>query len=49
MQRRQFTQVAIAAAAVSSLSAVALLSNTTAQAQAAKGCGLLGFRQNCAY
>jgi protein dithiol oxidoreductase (disulfide-forming) len=36
MQRRQFTQVAVAVAAVSSLSAVALLSNTTAQAQAAK-------------
>ena len=36
MQRRQFTQVAVAAAAVTSLSAVALLSNTTAQAQAAK-------------
>ena len=36
MQRRQFTQVAVAAAAVTSLSAVALLSNTTAHAQAAK-------------
>ncbi len=36
MQRRQFTQVAIAAAAVSSLSAVALLANSKAQAQAAK-------------
>ena len=36
MQRRQFTQVAVAVAAVTSLSAVALLSNTTAQAQAAK-------------
>lgn len=36
MQRRQFTQVAIATATASSLSAVALLSNTTAQAQAAK-------------
>ena len=36
MQRRQFTQAAVAVAAVSSLSAVALLSNTTAQAQAAK-------------
>jgi protein dithiol oxidoreductase (disulfide-forming) len=36
MQRRQFTQVAAALAAVSSLSAVALLSNTTAQAQPAK-------------
>ncbi len=36
MQRRQFTQVALAVGAVSSLSAVALLSNTTAQAQAAK-------------
>jgi protein dithiol oxidoreductase (disulfide-forming) len=36
MQRRQFTQVAVAVAAVSSLSAIALLSNTTAQAQAAK-------------
>jgi protein dithiol oxidoreductase (disulfide-forming) len=36
MQRRQFTQVALALGAVSSLSAIALLSNTTAQAQAAK-------------
>jgi thiol:disulfide interchange protein DsbA len=36
MQRRQFTQVAVAVAAVSSLSAVALLSNTSANAQAAK-------------
>jgi protein dithiol oxidoreductase (disulfide-forming) len=36
MQRRQFTQVALATATVTSLSAVALLSNTTAQAQAAK-------------
>jgi thiol:disulfide interchange protein DsbA len=36
MQRRQFTQVALAVGAVSSLSAVALLSNTAAQAQAAK-------------
>jgi protein dithiol oxidoreductase (disulfide-forming) len=36
MQRRQFTQVALAVGAVSSLSTVALLSNTTAHAQAAK-------------
>jgi protein dithiol oxidoreductase (disulfide-forming) len=36
MQRRQFTQAAVAIAAVSSLSAVALLTNTTAQAQAPK-------------
>ena len=36
MHRRQFTQVAVAAAAVTSLSAVALLSNTAVQAQAAK-------------
>ena len=36
MQRRQFTQVALAVGAVSSLSALALLSNTSAQAQAAK-------------
>ncbi len=36
MQRRQFTQVAVAAAAVSSLSAIALVSHKTAQAQAAK-------------
>jgi protein dithiol oxidoreductase (disulfide-forming) len=36
MQRRQFTQVAVATAAVTSLSAVALLSNKTVQAQAAK-------------
>jgi protein dithiol oxidoreductase (disulfide-forming) len=36
MQRRQFTQVAVAVAAVSSISAVALLSNTSVQAQAAK-------------
>ena len=36
MQRRQFTQIAVATAAVSSLSAVALLSNTTAHAQAGK-------------
>jgi protein dithiol oxidoreductase (disulfide-forming) len=36
MQRRQFTQVAIATAAISTVSAVALLSNTTANAQAAK-------------
>ena len=36
MQRRQFTQVALSLGAVSSLSAVALLSNTHAQAQAAK-------------
>jgi protein dithiol oxidoreductase (disulfide-forming) len=36
MHRRQFTQVALATAAVTSLSAVALLSNTAAQAQAAK-------------
>jgi protein dithiol oxidoreductase (disulfide-forming) len=36
MQRRQFTQVAVAAAAVSGLSAIALLSNKTAQAEAIK-------------
>ena len=36
MQRRQFTQITLAVGAVSSLSAVALLSNTTAQAQASK-------------
>ena len=36
MQRRQFTQVAVAVASVASLSAVALLSNTAANAQVAK-------------
>jgi thiol:disulfide interchange protein DsbA len=36
MQRRQFTQVALAVGAASSVSAVALLSHTTAQAQAVK-------------